>query len=236
MGLFDFLKKKPDPIEKKVESKKSNNVEYLNKIQKEVHQYLKPLGFKKRGRTFNRETENGIWQVINFQSGQFPVGENYEIPGIRESLYGKFTINMGVIVKELYEIKNSGKEKAFYQEYDCQIRTRLSQLIWENDDWWNINKEIKKTSEQIIQSLNNEGMDWLDKFETREKICANLEKTKNASYTAKLDIALIISQTDKKKGSKLIQEYYDNIDSHKGHKEYVKKLADNLEINLKDKN
>lgn len=240
MGLFDFLKNKSEPIEKKTEDKpvkkKSENVEYLNQIQKEVHQYLKPLGFKKRGRTFNRQTENGIWQVINFQSGQFPVGENYEIPGIRESFYGKFTVNMGVIVKELYEIRIKGKEKNFYQEYDCQIRTRLPQLILENDYWWNITDKSKDISDQIIEGLNDKGISWLDLFETREKICLNWGNIEGSSNTAKLDVALITFQTDKKKGAKLIQEYFDGIDSHKGHKEYVKELANGLGIELNENN
>ena len=236
MGLFDFLKNKSEPTEKKTEDKsvrkKSENVEYLNQIQKEVHQYLKPLGFKKRGRTFNRQTENGVWQVINFQSGQFPVGENYVIPGIRESFYGKFTVNMGVIIKELYEIRIKGKEKAFYQDYDCQIRTRLSHLISENDYWWNITNDSKHISDQIIEGLNDKGISWLDMFETREKICTNWGNVNGSSNTAKLDVALIIFQTDKIKGGKLIQEYFDSIESHKGHKEYVKELADELGIKL----
>lgn len=236
MGLFDFLKNKSEPIEKKTEDKpvkkKSENVEYLNQIQKEVHQYLKPLGFKKRGRTFNRQTENGVWQVINFQSGQFPVGENYVIPGIRESFYGKFTVNMGVIVKELYDIQTKGKEKVFYQEYDCQIRTRLSNLVFENDFWWNITKENRQVSNEIIDGLNNKGLSWLDMYETREKICLNWGNTKESSNRAKLDVALIILQTEKLKGEKLIQEYFDGIYSHKGHKEYVKELANELGIEL----
>lgn len=240
MGLFDFLKNKSEPINKEAEDKpvkkKSENVEYLNQIQKEVHQYLKPLGFKKRGRTFNRQTENGIWQVINFQSGQFPVGENYEIPGIRESFYGKFTVNMGVIVKELYEIRIKGEEKTFYQEYDCQIRTRLSQLTLGNDYWWDITGNSKDISDQIIEGLNDKGISWLDLFETREKICLNWDNIEGSSNTAKLDVALIIFQTDKKKGVELIQEYFDGTDSHKGHKEYVKELANELGIKLNENN
>jgi hypothetical protein len=220
--------------ENKPVMKKSENVQFLNQIQKEVYYYLKPLGFKKKGRTFNRQTENGVWQVINFQSGQFPVGENYEIPGFRESFYGKFTVNIGVIINELYKIQIKGKEKTFYQDYDCQIRTRLSQLLWENDYWWNISNETKKASDQIIEGLNLKGISWLDMFESREKICVNWGNVEGSSNIAKLDVALIIFQTDKKKGGQLIQEYYSKIKTHKGHKEYVKELANELGIKLKD--
>lgn len=238
MGIFNFLKNITEPTEKNMNNKslpnKNDNVKYLNEIQKEVHQYLKPLGFKKSGRTFNRQTEDGVWQVINFQSGQFPIGENYEIPGFRESFYGKFTVNMGIIINELYKIQIKGKEKSFYQDYDCQIRTRLPQLIWQNDYWWNINSETAKTSEQIIEGLNQKGISWLDMFETREKICKNWGNVEGSSNIAKLDVALIIFQKDRIKGGQLFQEYYENIKSHKGHKEYVRDLANELGIKLKE--
>lgn len=221
-------------MDNKTLSNKGDNIKHLNEIQKEVHQYLKPLGFKKSGRTFNRQTEEGVWQVINFQSGQFPIGENYEIPGIRESFYGKFTVNMGIIVNELYKIQIKGKEKSFYQDYDCQIRTRLPQLLWENDYWWNITNETKKTSEQIIEGLNERGIYWLDMFKTREKICANWGNIEGSSKRAKLDIALIVFQTDRKKGGQLFQEYYQKIKSNKIHREYVKDLANEHRIKLKE--
>ncbi len=231
MGLFDFFKNTSGETKKNAENK---NVQYLNEIQKEVHKYLKPLGFKKKGRTFNRQTDNGVWQVINFQSGKFPVGENYEIPGIRESLYGKFTINMGVIVKELYESKIYAKDKDFYQEYDCQIRTRLSNLIYSNDYWWNITNDSKHISDQIVEGLNDKGIPWFSMFETREKICGNWGNVDGSSKSAKLDVALIIFHSDKKKGEELMQEYFDSIKGHKGHKEYVKELAKQFDIKLTD--
>ena len=160
MGLFDFLRNKSQPIieksEEKTISKKSDNVRYLNEIQKEVFQYLKTLGFKKKGRTFNRQSENGVWQVINFQSGQFPVGDNYVIPGVRESFYGKFTVNLGVIVKELA----LDKEKVFFQEYDCQIRTRLCQLTKGEDVWWAITEDNANISNEIIKGLSQCHLFW----------------------------------------------------------------------------
>ena len=57
--------------------------EKLDEIQRLIFLDFKPLEFKKRGRTFNRETENGIFQVINFQSGQFPVGKQHKIPNLK---------------------------------------------------------------------------------------------------------------------------------------------------------
>ena len=78
----------------------------LDRIQKEIFNYLKPLGFKKKGRTFNRQTEDGIYQVINIQSGRYEFGDKYVIPGFRENYYGKFTINLGVMVTDIYELES----------------------------------------------------------------------------------------------------------------------------------
>ena len=69
MGIFDFLKNKPKMTDEKSDNQNlTNKIElktHLDSIQKEIFLFLKPLGFKKKGRTFNRQTENGIYQVIN---------------------------------------------------------------------------------------------------------------------------------------------------------------------------
>jgi hypothetical protein len=202
----------------------------LDILQKEVFQFLKPIGFKKQGRTFNRTVDTGINQVINFQSGQFPLGDSYEIPGLRENLYGKFTINLGVCVSELYDILVSGKTKTFFQEYDCQIRTRLPVLLYGKDQWWNLNDNINETSNEMITGLKTKGFAWLELFENREKICQNLTiQSEEYAPASKLKIALIILQTDKIKGARLLKEYYESLDN-KSHKDYVVNLAHRLNL------
>ena len=109
MGIFDFLKNKVKLIDEKSEKIVLPNKEELksnlDKIQNEIFEFLKPLGFKKKGRTFNRQTEDGIYQVINIQSGQ-----------VYSTAYGSFTINLGIMVKEIYELDSYNKPKDFYQE------------------------------------------------------------------------------------------------------------------------
>lgn len=233
MGIFR-KKKHTKQIEVSSDSVKTDYKTRLDSIQKDVHQYLKPLGFKKRGRTFNRETETGLFQVINFQSGQYPIGENYEIPGIRESFYGKFTVNFGVCVEELYLIEFPKKSQPFYQEYDCQIRERLETILNKTDSWWQIDSDSAKVSNMIIDGLKAKGFDWFDLFDSREKIIQNWGDYADAnSPRAKLDIALIVQQTDKEKGAKLIQEYYDSVENdRKSHKEYVIDLAKRFDIEI----
>lgn len=235
MGLFDFLKKKPidDKANKTSVTNKNDLKAQLDSIQKEIYLVLKPLGFKKKGRTFNRQTEEGIHQVINIQSGRYEFGDKYVIPGLRENYYGKFTVNLGVMVKEIYELDSHNKPKDIYQDFDCQIRTRLTHLTIKQDLWWSISEDNEKTAKKVIEGLNSHGLQWFDTFESREKICKNWGVIEGSSARAKLDVALIVLQWDSEKGRNLMQDYYDNIEIRNGHKEYVKGLADRLGIELK---
>lgn len=51
----------------------------------------------RRGRTYNRTVGDSLMHVVNLQMSQFPIGD-YVIPGIRESFYGRFTVNLGVLL------------------------------------------------------------------------------------------------------------------------------------------
>ncbi|MGE5354704.1 MAG: DUF4304 domain-containing protein [Deltaproteobacteria bacterium] len=237
MGIFDFLKNKPKLTDDKSDNQTLPNKDELktrlDSIQKEIFNYLKPLGFKKKGRTFNRQTEDGIYQVINIQSGRYEFGDKYVIPGFRENYYGKFTINLGVMVTDIYELESHNKLKDIYQDYDCQIRTRLTHLTIKQDFWWPISSNTDETAKDIIQGLKSNGIQWLDTFESREKIIKNWGNMADSnSPRAKLDVVLIVLRTDSDKGKYLMQEYYDKIKIRNGHKEYVKSLADRLGVEL----
>lgn len=237
MGLFDFLKNKPKLTDDKSDNQTLPNKDELktrlDSIQKEIFNYLKPLGFKKKGRTFNRQTEDGIYQVINIQSGRYEFGDKYVIPGFRENYYGKFTINLGVMVTDIYELESYNKPKDIYQDYDCQIRTRLTHLTIKQDFWWPISNNTEEITKEIIQGLKSNGIQWLDTFESREKIIKNWGNMADSnSPRAKLDVALIVLRIDSEKGKYLMQEYFDKIDIRNGHKEYVKSLADRLDVEL----
>lgn len=230
MGLFNFSKNKQRITVEKVDNTsiidKNELKTQLDNIQKEIFLFLKPKGFKKKGRTFNRQTEEGIYQVINIQSGRYEFGE------FGDKYYGKFTVNLGVMVKEIYELDNYNKPKDIYQDYDCQIRTRLTHLTIRQDFWWTILDNEQKPAKEVIEGLQSHGIQWLDTFENRDKICENWGIVEDSALRAKLDVALIVLHRDREKGSKLIQEYYNNIQSHNGHKEYVKELADQLGVKL----
>src|SRR5580658_10150578 len=108
----------------------------LDLIQKPLASELKARQFSVRGRTFNRKSADGLTQVLKIQMGSFdPPGTTYH-PGLRENLYGKFTVNLGVYVPEVAANCGAGTPKTWVQEPACCIRSRLGNLGTEEADFW----------------------------------------------------------------------------------------------------
>lgn len=149
---------------------KSKYVIELDDIQKSVYSFLKMEGFKKTGRSFNKETENGIFEVITFQMGQFPIGKNWEVSGLRPNLYGKFTINMGVYIDEIYSFKFPQIPPKVKKEHHYTFRTRLGTLINGRDYWWELKGQTAETSEELIMYFQELGLNWFKEINTRNKI------------------------------------------------------------------
>lgn len=211
----------------------NRNKTRLDAIQKIVHQELKQDGFKKKGRTHNKTIGDGLIQVINFQMGQYPIG-GYVIPGIRENLFGKFTVNLGVYIEEVY--LSQGLEKvAFVQESSCTIRARLNQLIQGYDRWWELGEQYEKKAHEIIEGLKLQGKPWFEQIDNREKIIKYLQDDANKSFLeprARLDAAIVQLDIDRQKGESLFKAYYESVDEKKPHKKYVESLAKRLNIRV----
>jgi hypothetical protein len=131
---------------------------------------LKGRRFKKQRHTFNRIAELGLVHVVNFQMGQFPIGA-YEIPGLRPNLYGKFTVNLGVFVREVYEITQRGPAPAFVQEYACEFRVRLGELLMPPaDTWWSLTDDSSALVAELAALLEGCGQAWFEQYATRDAI------------------------------------------------------------------
>lgn len=235
MRLVDFFKWLSKSVGKTDQSTAPKDFKtQLDLLEKEVFAKLKPLGFRKKGRTFNRRLDDGIIQVINFQSGQYPVGQHYEIPGLRESSYGKFVVNLGVCIEKLYNLSFPNNSKTFYQEHDCQIRIRLGALLTGEDYWWPISINTSKILSDVITGIETKAFDWFSGIDTKEKVIANNgHLLYNTSPRAKLDTALIVYFDDKARGAELFKAYYHGIQpASSPHKAYVRELANQLKIDL----
>lgn len=157
---------------------KSDFAAALDEVQKPVTALLKNLGFRRRGRTYNRTVRDGLVHAVNFQMGQFPIGE-YVIPGVRESFYGRFTINLGVMLPAVLKLESDRDPPSFVPEYHCEIRERLGTLVYEDDVWWDLDHQIAQTTGSVLQLMDQTGIPFLDEFEDYSCVLAHLERVGN---------------------------------------------------------
>lgn len=131
---------------------------------------LKAAGFRVSGRTFNRITPDGLTQVIGFQMGSFdPPGTTY-IPGLRENLYGRFTVNLGVYVPEVAKHHGGGEAGKVVQDYHCCVRARLGEVGPENADLWWLLSPTDALRQEMCDRLAHHGLRFLARFESRDAI------------------------------------------------------------------
>ena len=155
---------------------KSKFAAALDEVQKPLTLLLKNLGFRRRGRTYNRAVGDTLVHVVNLQMGQFPIGD-YVIPGIRESFYGRFTVNLGVLLPAVLKLERSRDPPAFAQEYECEIRGRLGTLAFGEDTWWDLDHRLQETAALIIDLIDRVGLQFLDQFESYSSVLSHLEHT-----------------------------------------------------------
>lgn len=133
---------------------------------------LRGEGFKKKGRTYNRQAGDGLIHVVNFQMGQYPIG-SYVIPGVRESYYGKFVVNLGVYLPCVAHRERGLVEKRIYQDYDCEIRDRLGALAYEGRDvWWSLDNSTQATGDLLIQLMRQFGLPFLARYSDYSAVLA----------------------------------------------------------------
>jgi hypothetical protein len=200
----------------------------------ELHPRLKRHGFRKRRHTLNREPEEGLVQVINFQMGSYDVGDPVEIPGLRKSLYGRFAVNLGVFLRDVHERLAECDVPAFVAEYHCDIRKRLGEVLpGEGDVWWNLEHGPAELAADVGSALEKHGVPWLDGLSSRASIWQAWCCEGNAIGFAprgQLVVALMQwNRGEKKLAERLIHDYLDD-DHAPGHADYVERVVERLGI------
>lgn len=202
-----------------------NSVQAVDIIEKNVYEYLKSFGFIKHGRTLHRFVDGDISQIINFQNG-------CPQKGIRDVLW----INLGIRVPECAEMKFdiSKPLKKYYHEYDCNIRIRLGELVDNKDTYYNLNKNPKKITKDIIKRLEKHALPVFNKLNSREAIIKYRKDfpdfDRMCSNRILLDEAMIYGRCgNKNEANALFNEYYQKTlqkykhDLESGTKYYLKK-------------
>ena len=197
---------------------------------------MKKAGFRKRRHTFNRSREGGVVAVFNFQMGASgPPGTN-EIPGLRDNLYGKFTANLGIAIEEMWKIDHPSASEPFppfVNEYECDVRSRLGQLMTPSvDAWWSLEGKVERVGHEVAELVESVGLPWLDRFDTRRGITTAWERHEPISSDGRL--ALIVAmiylhEGQLERGQRTFLDYYGRPhNSH--HSQWLRRLAPQIGI------
>jgi len=212
---------------------KSPLVDAMDGLQAQLDPWLRESGFRKHGRTYNRETLEGLAHVISFQMGSFdPPGTTY-IPGLRENLYGRFAVNIGIYVPEVAQHHGGGKPKKVIHEYNCCIRSRLGHS--DKIVWWTVSRS-EALAHEICRLLETEALPLFRQFERRDQILAEFgNQADNTDLIAvpRIVCALILFEQGKREeAQRLLTLQARDHTRNPGHPAYVVGLARKLGIDI----
>lgn len=213
----------------------------VDEIEKAVYTELKPLGFKKHGRTLHRFVDGDISQVINFKIGCPPKG-----------IYDVLWVNIGIRVPEC-ELRSFVPEdtvKKYYNEYECNIRSCLREIEGKKDDYYDLHDSIQKIKSDILRQIKDYVIPVFNVLNSRFAILDNRRSyphldTMNRHLTL-LEEAMIWGRLGNvQKAEEAFNQYYDSkAQEYKGHEgwksysylkahlSYLEKLADKLHIRI----
>jgi hypothetical protein len=205
----------------------------VDDIQAALRPFLKGCGFKVRGRTFNRPTEDRLTQVVRLQMGASDPPGTTSIPGLRENLHGLFTVNLGVYIPEVARHYGGGEAKSWVQEYQCCVRARLGEASGaEQEIWWQARSDAA-VIDDVRRRLELGGLPFLDRFSTREKVLAEWrDRSENmgASSPPRIVMAIILAERGQMGRARelLARQALETLNP--GHPDYVRKLARELRV------
>ena len=113
---------------------------------------LKQRGFKKRAYTWQKDVGE-ISQIVNVQLGQYNQ--------IHEST---FTLNIGTYHERFHLERGLVPVSTTIKEYDCDVRTRIGQLMDGRDHWWTVayNKDNIKVRDGFRYNVDKCLWLWLE--------------------------------------------------------------------------
>ncbi len=163
--------------------------------------------------------------------GQYPVGEHHAIPGFRENLYGRFTINLGAFLPAVYEVEQAQAIPEFVQEPSCSIRSRLGPLARGKDQWFSLAADPDDLAPLVIQLLHDFGFPFLELFNSYEAVLKYYEQHESFPLCPRprsaLIAAIITSHLgDAEKAQSLLRKAHAS--ENKGFQGYVAKMAERL--------
>ena len=206
----------------------------VDHIQGALLPLMKGRGFKVRGRSLNRVTEDGLTQVIRILMGPSDPPGTTHVPGLTANYHGLFSVNLGVYVPEVARYGLSGEARSWIQDYHCCIRAGLHEAAGERRDlWWHARAD-PVVIEDVRRLLELVGFPFLERFSTRDRILAEWAHLSENQYAAssppRIVMAIILAvrgQTERARALLALQVLETR---NPGHPESVRKLARTLEL------
>lgn len=128
--------------------KRDFSSEFKDVIKNTLSESLKKINFKKSNLNYMREVDNFV-QTCNVQKSLYNSFDSIN-----------FTINFGFFIPIAYLlIEDTEKLPIFPKEYYCSIRGRTGHLIYNKDEWYELNEKValvsltKKLSDDIENHL-----------------------------------------------------------------------------------
>jgi len=206
----------------------------MDELQSRLNPLLRQHGFKKKGRTYNRKTSDGLTHVVGFQMGAFDPPGTTHIRGLRENLHGLFTVNLAVYVPEVARGLNGSEAKSTVHDYNCCVRTRLGRGV-EKESWWKISVSEAIVAE-ITGRLLDEAFPLFQRFGCREQILNEfLTETDNTPLMAVPRIVcaiILLNRGEREEARRLLAAQARDHARNPGHPAYVVGLAKRLGIEI----
>lgn len=115
-----------------------------------IDDFLKPLGFQRQGRTWNR------------RSGSF-----VDVIDVQVSKGGHtLTVNVGVLDPGVHASLWGAGPPAFVEEPFCTVRARIGELMGDTDVWWSIGEG--EALEKAVEAVETHALSFLERMHARE--------------------------------------------------------------------
>jgi Domain of unknown function (DUF4304) len=178
---------------------KSNHSNRLDAIADFLWLELRTLNYRKSKRLFNRIQPDGIVHVIDLHMGQS-----------WSTLQGKFTVEVGIFIPEVYRAFWEKPTPKFITSPDCDERKRLGVLGKSGQDiWWDLTGDERTIGSEVLDLLLKYGEQYFSQFSSREKLLAQWEQErfqKNLSERKKLIMAIMLAHCgEKKRANELLE-------------------------------
>ena len=195
---------------------------FVDAVENVVYVGIKPLGFRKHGRTLHRFVSGDISQVVNFQ---------VDIEGLHDTM----CVNLGIRVPECAErcFQPESALKKYYKEYECNIRTRLESVCSHSEKWYAIEGDPEALGKEILEKLLKHIIPVYDILNSREAILAHRRDYPEFDF---FDHLILLEESmvyghmgDRARAEEVFNRYYDGsveeylYEMQHGHKVFIKK-------------